>query len=91
MAGRGAPYQAMHTLSFAGGPSRSRLRFTLCRLLCLIVTVHETQGRYLIMVNFEAGGRGVEHNAPVNLDGLTCRRPTSLFDAPLPIRSTSGG
>jgi hypothetical protein len=43
---------------FAGGPFPLSIAIHLAVLLFLIVTVHETRGRNLIMVDFEAGGGG---------------------------------
>jgi VWA domain-containing protein len=43
---------------FAGGPFPLSIAIHLAALLFLIVTVHETRGRNLIMVNLEAGGGG---------------------------------
>jgi len=43
---------------FAGGPFPLSIALHLAGLLFLIVTVHETRGRDLVMVNLEAGGGG---------------------------------
>src|SRR5215469_16894760 len=51
-----APGALRRAFYFAGGPFPLSVMFHLAALLFLVVTVHETRGRNLIMVNFEAGG-----------------------------------
>ena len=51
----GVVRQAFH---FLGGPFPLSIAIHLAALLFLVVTVHESRGRNLIMVNFEAGGGG---------------------------------
>ena len=55
-------------LYFIGGPFPLSIALHVAGLLFLIVSVHETRGRDLIMVNMEAGGGGGSGSEMDNLD-----------------------
>jgi len=52
------PGMVRRAFHFAGGPFPLSVALHLAGLLFLIITVHETRGRDLVMVNLEPGGGG---------------------------------
>jgi hypothetical protein len=62
------PGMVRRAFHFAGGPFPLSVALHLAGLLLLIVTVHETRGRDLVMVNLEPGGGGGSGSELDNLD-----------------------
>src|SRR5437899_1090394 len=73
--GDGRPGVFRRALGFAGGPFPLSIAIHAAVLLFLIITVHESRGRDLIMVNLEAGGGGGSGSEMNDLD---------IPDAPMP-------
>jgi hypothetical protein len=67
---------------FAGGPFPLSIAIHLAALLFLIVTVHETRGRNLIMVNFEAGGGGGSQLENLEVPDVPMPDVAPQFEAP---------
>jgi hypothetical protein len=67
---------------FAGGPFPLSVAIHLAVLLFLIVTVHETRGRNLIMVDFEAGGGGGSQLESLEVPDVPMPDVGPRFDAP---------
>jgi von Willebrand factor type A domain len=55
-------------IGFAGGPFPLSVALHVAVLLFLIITVHESRGRELLLVNLEAGGGGGGGNELADLD-----------------------
>ncbi len=55
-------------IGFAGGPFPLSIALHVAVLLFLIITVHESRGRDLLLVNLEAGGGGGSGDEMQNLD-----------------------
>lgn len=72
-------WRAFH---FAGGPFPLSIAIHLAVLLFLIVTVHETRGRNLIMVNLEAGGGGGSQLESLDVPDVPLPDVAPQFDAP---------
>ncbi|HVA80436.1 MAG TPA: vWA domain-containing protein [Candidatus Binataceae bacterium] len=67
---RGTPgaSAAARVIRFAGGPFPLSIAIHVGALMFLIITVHESRGRELMLVNLEAGGGGGNSNDMQNLD-----------------------
>jgi len=77
-----APGALWRAFYFAGGPFPLSVVIHLAALLFLVVTVHETRGRNLIMVNFEAGGRGGSQLENLEVPDVPMPDVGPQFDAP---------
>jgi len=67
---------------FAGGPFSLSIAIHLAAILFLVVTAHETRGRNLIMVNFEAGGGGGSQLENLEVPTVPMPDVAPQFDAP---------
>jgi len=69
---------------FAGGPFPLSVALHLAGLLFLVITVHETRGRDLIMVNIEAGGGGGSGSEidPLDVPDVPMPEAAPQFEAP---------
>jgi hypothetical protein len=84
-AGFGAPRGARGLLRFVSGPFPLSVAMHVAVLLFLIVTVHTSRGRELILVNLEAGGGGGGGSEMQDLDLPEVPMPDiapQQFDAP---------